>query len=66
MKRKEKKYHMPDIRSLDQRTTGKRLKPEQKDDAVEQLVFNENLDLREIELPDLEPAYVKKYLKHKS
>ena len=51
-----------DIRPLDQRRTDKRIKPGQKADAIDQSIFtiNDNSDL------ELEPAYVKKYLKTKT
>lgn len=56
MKRKEKRYLMPDVRPLDQRSNGKRIKPGQSPDAQEQLIFT----LDEPQDNDLQPDYIKK------
>jgi hypothetical protein len=64
MKRKAQKYFMPDVRPLDQKVTGKRVKPGQKPDATEQLIFNagESIDHDS----DLEPAYIKNLKYHEN
>jgi len=64
-----KRKKIIDVRPLDERLKGKRMRPGQQADAKEQLLFNNN----ENSLPDLDtdlasflPDYVKKHLKHKN
>jgi hypothetical protein len=45
---------MPDVRPLNERINGKRIKPGQQSDAKERLIFDDD--------DSLIPAYVKKFL----